>query len=509
MLYHFFLNPLRDVTPLEPPVLKPSIPIIGHLIGLFRHHSHYLRILRDKVPSKPIVTLNLGTMKAYAVFDPQLQQYISRNKAAGSDQADAAAVLFGFDKKRVIDVIEGRDGVHAKSSSKQYMDAARAMLSGDSLRQMHERAMVYISGRLKALDKVNQADSLYDWLQDLMSVATSEAFFGEKNPYRQEGLVDDQWNFEGNMEFLALPNTVASIIARSAYHARARIHAALGRYYSAHDEEHGAAEVVRIRAVLLRQLGIADEDFAKHEMTIMHGGTTNTIPAAFWVITNIFLRPQLAEELRVEAQAFCESSLDKETGKPKPNKNKPVVSIPLHRIPYACPLLNSCFRETMRLSSQWFGWRTLTQDLELPSSITESRPYILRKGAQVLMPAGVTHRLPSVWGSNDPDVFNPRRFMNDDENNRKVSKEQKGNYLPWGGGSHLCPGRNFATGEILGLVVALVLGFHVDGLREENVRMRWARIWEAIAKPEPGADGGRVVIRRREGWEDLEWDFVY
>ena len=46
MLYHIFLDPLRDVNALEPPVLKPGIPVIGHLIGLFRHHSHYLRILR-------------------------------------------------------------------------------------------------------------------------------------------------------------------------------------------------------------------------------------------------------------------------------------------------------------------------------------------------------------------------------------------------------------------------------------------------------------------------------
>lgn len=29
----------------EPPLLKPSIPVIGHLIGIIKHHGGYFQIL--------------------------------------------------------------------------------------------------------------------------------------------------------------------------------------------------------------------------------------------------------------------------------------------------------------------------------------------------------------------------------------------------------------------------------------------------------------------------------
>jgi hypothetical protein len=34
------------VDPREPPILKPTIPFVGHLIGLIRHGSHFLRLLK-------------------------------------------------------------------------------------------------------------------------------------------------------------------------------------------------------------------------------------------------------------------------------------------------------------------------------------------------------------------------------------------------------------------------------------------------------------------------------
>jgi hypothetical protein len=29
----------------EPPLLKPSIPVVGHLIGMAKHHGGYFQIL--------------------------------------------------------------------------------------------------------------------------------------------------------------------------------------------------------------------------------------------------------------------------------------------------------------------------------------------------------------------------------------------------------------------------------------------------------------------------------
>jgi hypothetical protein len=37
---------IEDVEPQEPPVLRPKIPFIGHMIGLLSHHNNYFTMLR-------------------------------------------------------------------------------------------------------------------------------------------------------------------------------------------------------------------------------------------------------------------------------------------------------------------------------------------------------------------------------------------------------------------------------------------------------------------------------
>ena len=36
----------EDVDPEEPPVVRPGIPFVGHMIGLLRHHNNYFTLLR-------------------------------------------------------------------------------------------------------------------------------------------------------------------------------------------------------------------------------------------------------------------------------------------------------------------------------------------------------------------------------------------------------------------------------------------------------------------------------
>lgn len=44
VLFWRLLSSPRD--PREPPLIKPSIPIVGHIIGIFRHKMEYFEILR-------------------------------------------------------------------------------------------------------------------------------------------------------------------------------------------------------------------------------------------------------------------------------------------------------------------------------------------------------------------------------------------------------------------------------------------------------------------------------
>lgn len=114
------------------------------------------------------------------------------------------------------------------------------------------------------------------------------------------------------------------------------------------------------------------------------------------------------------------------------------------------------------------------------------------------------HRQTPLWDNAnefDPDRFTPEREA------EKEARKRKQAYVPFGGGKHLCPGRHFAFAENLGFLAAMVLGFELDGLKQENVRMGRGKVTDAITQPTPEGEGGRVRISRRPGWENVEWSY--
>jgi cytochrome P450 len=298
-----------------------------------------------------------------------------------------------------------------------------------------------------------------------------------------------------------------SIMARTAYLARFKVKQALKPYYAAcHDQEVEASDFVRLRSRLLRSYDLPLDELAQNEVSIMLAATTNTVPTLFWFVVHVFLRKDLVEELRDEVSKAL--GLSKE----RPSRSgKLVISIPFAKIEAACPLLASCYRESVRLASQIITFRRVLDDTIISDPAT-GEEYLLKRGCNVMMPAKVVHRNPTVWGS-DAEIFNPRRFVSASIDNREsvaksrdLDRLRKASFVPFGGGKHLCPGRHFAFAENLAIMSALLLGYDIEGLDEKKLRMRDSKMGEA-AKPAPGREGGPVRIHRRTYWEDIVWRF--
>lgn len=135
---------------------------------------------------------------------------------------------------------------------------------------------------------------------------------------------------------------------------------------------------------------------------------------------------------------------------------------------------------------------------------------MLRKGNDVMWSSKVAHEMAEAWGP-DAGEFDPERFVGTAggaQADKEAEKRRRAAYMPFGGGSHLCPGRNFASAEALGLVSALVVGYEVEGLRAGEVRMGPRELASAMPKPAADGDGGAVTIRRRRGWDEVQWSFA-
>nr|UEN71140.1 cytochrome P450 4AV17 [Meteorus pulchricornis] len=98
--------------------------------------------------------------------------------------------------------------------------------------------------------------------------------------------------------------------------------------------------------------------------------------------------------------------------------------------------------------------RVCTKSFELPPSLPESKPTMLKPGDTIWYPIAAMHRDPKYFPH--PDEFDPERFIGDAraENNFNA-------YLPFGLGPRMCIGNRFALLEVKVLFLHLLTKFNI------------------------------------------------
>jgi cytochrome P450 len=256
-----------------------------------------------------------------------------------------------------------------------------------------------------------------------------------------------------------------------------------------------ASPVIQERIRLHTEIGISLEDRGRSEFGMLFGALVNGSITVFWVLNYILSRPNLVKDMRaeIEQSAF---SVDHSTK---------TGSISFEALRTDCPLLNSVFRETLRLIAPMTSARFVTKDTVVADM------YKLRANSVVQIAGGVIHDDEQVWGS-DSREFNPQRFIstpngtktNIDAENRTVHPAA---FRGFGGGTVYCPGRHFAQIEILSLVAVLLMGWDF-GSPQGNDRIDWdppkdeKRIPIGVMKPLKDVV---VSMKRREETRELSW----
>lgn len=298
-----------------------------------------------------------------------------------------------------------------------------------------------------------------------------------------------------------------SMTAAKGHQARKKIQAALNEYYGSDGDLHeDAAGITKHRAAVLRKFGVASSYIGVFELALLHVSTSNTIPTLFWFVAYVITRPDVVARVRKEAEAMVDR---------KPGEDEVTVNVDV--LAEKCPLLVSCYREAIRLGNKGLGNRRVMTDTTISDG--KGSTYLLKKGTDVMMPAEPLHKSESVWGSPEAsaDEFWAERFYEAEQDkaalNTPEAKAKRASYMPFGGGRHLCPGRNFAFAENLGFMVSFLLGFDispVDGdwkAFKEPVMDRCS-IAGAVAKPVDEGKGFGMRVARREGWEAVRWKFT-
>ncbi|KAK0917458.1 hypothetical protein LTR02_000323 [Friedmanniomyces endolithicus] len=293
---------------------------------------------------------------------------------------------------------------------------------------------------------------LYDFLWKQVFVSSTTAQGGSTLLEMFPDFSTDYRVWEDNL--LGLLFGTPRLFARSAYDARdacvKKLETWLEAGYSkplkdGEDPEwepNFGAKVMRKRHDYYHQQGLSIHGQAGFDLIALAGIISNATPAAGWLLLHI-LSPTSPPDFRSRIMDELRSS----------RNNDGSVDIPaLTRL----PLLNSAFHEVLRLYVDLLVVR------QVDSSAALGGHYV-KQGEQVMAPTWMTHRNPDFF--ENPEVFDPERFLTKDAETGKVGYSVAGlggKYFPFGGGHYMCPGRTFAKQEVLGTVAVLLLNFDID-----------------------------------------------
>lgn len=189
----------------------------------------------------------------------------------------------------------------------------------------------------------------------------------------------------------------------------------------------------------VEQWGLGLEDFGRGELGNTFAVLGNSTPCALWLLFHILSDNDILADVRKEVSAMV-----------RVNEEDGCNSIDLATVRTSCPILLSTFQETLRAHSVNPRVRRVLDDVLLSDQI------LLKKGSILMIPTPVQHTDTSAWGP-DARAFDHMHFA------RKAGqrKHDRVAFRSFGGGHVLCPGRHFASTEIMALAALLVLQFDV------------------------------------------------
>ncbi|KAJ3579174.1 hypothetical protein NPX13_g1392 [Xylaria arbuscula] len=465
----------------EPQAIETNIPFLGPMVGMAREKSSFYRRLRDD-HHLPIYTLRLPFMRMYIVNSTELIPVLQRYWRTISFSALAidAGRIIGMSRK-AIDTMErdltSKDGFSA--SWPKYI--AAVMGPGEDLDSMNRRSTEIYAAEMERLRAQGASKiGLWQWSRQMMVVSTTEAVWGPQNPFRDPAIAE-AWRFS-YVELDSVPFAACSQVDT-----RTRESCCRFIRYMYNGGYKTASGLVRKRWEHHSSWGFTKEDMGRGELGNAFAVLGNSTPCALWVLYHILSDDAVLAQIRGELSALVQHEKSGDIN---------VKSLDLARVRDACPIFLSTFQEVLRFRAVNPGPRVLLEDVDLNG-------FLLKKGSRLMIPAPVQHTDTSAWGT-DAREFDHMRFV--PVPGRK--KPCKVAFRAFGGGHVLCPGRHFASTEILALAALLILQFDVAPSAGKWIEPTWRNSPLQAGFPVPDDDIS-IELTPRESVAATKWHVTF
>lgn len=424
----------------EPPLLPYRIPILGHALmfrsdclGLFRAAQEYFP------DCKPYSLLLFGRRVYIFTHNKDVSVVFRKSKALPFLPLIESLTGLAWDissdgMNRLSEVDEQGDSLFRNSN----VFHREALKVGPELDVLTLNFLHYLE---KALDEfeakqISDVTSLNHWSKLILGTASTNAMMGPALLCEYPDLLSSVWLVE--QAFLLFIYRIPRIFARKYYRARDRVLAAFTRYFKDAKNKQGSAPMVWERESQLRSKGISTRDIAAYSYSTYAALLNNANPTAYWLLYHIFSHEDLLARLRIEvAPAFAAGNS--------------ITTLEQVQHLTSCPLLRASYDETLRLHTTSSSNRVVEEETDIGG-------YTLRAGIGVICPPYVQHHLPEYFGE-DTDKFDPDRFIRPVLAKGMTADPKM--IRAFGGGVSLCPGRFFASNEVLSYAASVLWRFEI------------------------------------------------
>ncbi|KUJ11089.1 cytochrome P450 [Mollisia scopiformis] len=472
----------------EPPIVSSSIPFISPILGMIRWSMDFYPHMRKRHSNLPIYTLRIPGVRIYVINSLDLIPVVQRQWRTlifAPISVKAVQAAMGASKEAVAvlehDLVTEHGFVNGMAKATHSTMSKGSALDGLSSKTFE--AFDEALNRFAVPTTVN----MYEWVGKQIMRATTDAVYGPANPMRdaqnlkawhKTSLTDiSHQQISPALMFMMLDILPQNLFFKAAVQAREKLVKSFAKYYADGSYKQGSSYIQQFVQHCIEQK-IPQQDIPRFLLGTVFNNVANTILTAFWVVFRIFSDPIVLEDCRNEVL----QAVQDQDG---------ISTIDLSFILNSCPVLLSTYHEVFRYHGMANSVRVVSEDHMLDNK------YLLKKGNLIMMSARAQHSNSAIWGEN-VDEFYHKRFL---KNGKRFSPVA---FRGFGGGTTLCPGRHFATSEILLLATSLLLRFDVRPTKGIWVKPSTAKSSQAEAMEQPD-DDIEVEFVPSSGARDKKW----
>ncbi|KAK9452862.1 cytochrome P450 [Dipodascopsis uninucleata] len=433
---------------IEPPMIKGSIPYLGVAIDMVKRPTEMLLRLKEKYGYAYTVLVAGRRMTILSDHVSGIKQLFRNEEAFDNKYFIRHVSLNVF--KYPTELLDNQSIVKDINSVlvPWLSQSKNANAVGERISDIYMIRIDQKSGFCPEVGSSVQVDDLFLWARENLFIASALGIFGDKFPV--DKFYEPYKEFEATLS--GFVQGYPRFMMRKAYESRDKLFEALEEFYA--DKEIYTSNCAGfINAIIDTFENYPDlcnaKCMSRYFFSLIFASKSNSIPVAYWMLANIVNNP----ELRDEILEIIKTNYNPETDEFNWNEL------------YREKLLNSCFKESARLNSNVTVSRTAIRNTNMRITNPDGNGYkdmLIRKGDHIMLYTNTVQWDASVYP--EPLTWYGKRFMPESIGTMNNNTKNYSSYVPWGGGSHLCPGRHLALNEAITQLVNVLWHFDIEPL---------------------------------------------